>query len=139
MTAQPNLGRCRWQSNAGLLIPGINDDYEGAAPDIGAFEFAPSLALRGAPGDQKIYLDWEVNTTLPATATWRIDYYTTTLAAPFTATDPLSITRAYTLNSLTNYQWYTVTLTAVGTNPVLSDTVRVMPTDIFVYLPLALR
>lgn len=30
--------------DAGVLIPGINDGYEGAAPDIGAFEFAPDAA-----------------------------------------------------------------------------------------------
>jgi hypothetical protein len=126
--------------DAGLIIPGINDGYEGAAPDIGAFEFIPSLALRGAPGDQKIYLDWEVNTTLPATTTWHIDYYTTTLTAPFTATDPLSITRAYTLTGLANYQTYTVTLNAmVGATSILSDTVCVMPTNLFVYLPITVK
>jgi hypothetical protein len=127
--------------DAGLLIPGINDGYEGAAPDIGAFEFTPSLTLHGAPGDQTIYLNWEVNTTLPATSTWHIDYYTTTATAPFTATDPFSTTRAYTLtNHVTNYQWYTVTLHAmVGETSWLSDTVRVMPTDIFVYLPVAMK
>jgi hypothetical protein len=27
----------------GLWIPGINDDYEGTAPDVGAVEFSPSL------------------------------------------------------------------------------------------------
>jgi hypothetical protein len=126
--------------DAGLIIPGINDGYEGDAPDIGAFEFTPSLALRGVPGNQEIYLDWEVNTTLPTTTTWHIDYYTTSMTTLFTATDPLSITRAYTLSDhVINYEWYTVTLIAVGTNPVLSDTVRVMPTDIFVLLPLVLR
>jgi len=126
--------------DAGLFIPGINDGYGGAAPDIGAFEFAPSLTLRGAAGNETIYLDWEVNTTLPATTTWRIDYYTTTLTAPFTATDPFSDTRTHTLAGLTNYQTYTITLNAmVGTTPILSDTVCVMPTDIFVHLPLVMR
>jgi hypothetical protein len=126
--------------DAGLFIPGINDGYGGAAPDIGAFEFAPSLTLRGAAGNETIYLDWEVNTTLPATTTWRIDYYTTTLTAPFTATDPFSDTRTHTLTDLINYQTYTVTLNAmVGATPILSDTVCVMPTDIFVYLPLAIK
>jgi hypothetical protein len=123
--------------DAGLFIPGINDGYGGAAPDIGAYEFTPSLTLRGVPGNQTIYLDWDVNTTLPATTTWRIDYYTTTLTAPLAVTDPLSSTRACTLTNLTNYQTYTVTLNAmVGATSILSDTVCVMPTDIFVYLPL---
>ena len=126
--------------DAGLIIPGINDGYGGAAPDIGAYEFAPSLTLRGAPGNQTIYLDWDVNTTLPATTTWRIDYYTTTLTTPFTATNPFSDTRTHMLAGLTNYQTYTVTLNAMlGTAPILSDTVCVMPTDIFVHLPLMLK
>jgi hypothetical protein len=113
---------------------------QGAGWDIGAYEFAPDLDLLGAPGDQTIYLNWTVNTTLPAVATWRIDYYTTTASAPFTATDPLSITRAYTLTGLTNYQTYTVTLSAmVGATPILSDTVRVMPTNLFVYLPITAK
>jgi hypothetical protein len=124
--------------DAGLSIPGINDDYEGAAPDIGAFEFIPSLTLCGAPGNQKICLDWEVNTTLPATATWRIDYYTQT-SSIYTAIEPLSITRTSTLTGLTNYEWYTVTLSTVGTASILSDTVRVMPTNLFVHLPMVVN
>jgi hypothetical protein len=44
--------------------------------------------------------------------------------------------RAYSLNGLTNYEPYTVTLSTVGVTPPLSDTVCVMPTDIFVHLPL---
>jgi hypothetical protein len=127
--------------DAGLLIPGINDEYEGAAPDIGAFEFVPRLELYGSPGDQTIYLDWVVNGTLPPTTTWRIDYTTSTLTAPFTATEPLSTTRSTVLtDNVENYQWYTVTLHAMaGETSWLSDTVRVMPTDVFVYLPLIQR
>jgi hypothetical protein len=38
---------------------------------------------------------------------------------------------------LTNYVWYTVTLEAMqGSTSFLDDTVRVMPTDRRVYLPL---
>jgi hypothetical protein len=101
------------------------------------------LALSGAPGNATIHLHWNVLawTYLPPTTTWRIDYYTTTASAPFSATDPFSITRAYTLTDhVINYQWYTVTLHALtdGT-PWLSDTVRVMPTDILVYLPLTAK
>jgi hypothetical protein len=98
-----------------------------------------ALELRGAPGDGAIRLSWRVNADLPATTTWRVDCYKSTATLPLTATDPLSTTRAFTLTGLANYQWHTVTLTAVGTDPVLSDTVRVMPTDIFTYLPLVQR
>jgi hypothetical protein len=107
--------------------------------DRGAYEFKPSLTLHGAPADQAINLTWTVNVTPPATATWHIDYYTTSTNV-LTATEPLSSTRARTLNDLTNGEWYTVTLYAMeGTTAILSDTVRAMPTDIFVYLPLALK
>jgi len=72
-------------------------------------------------------------------SSWRIDYYTTTQPTPFTATDSLSATRAYTLAGLTNGDWYTITLSTVDCAPPLSDTVHVMPTNLFVYLPLVLR
>ena len=46
----------------------------------------------------------------------------------------------YSLTGLTNYTRYTVTLNGMlDSTPFLTDTVRVMPTDIFVYLPLVLR
>ncbi len=107
--------------------------------DIGAYEAVPELELQARGGDRAIHLTWQVNATLPVTSTWRIEYYTQT-ATIYTATDPFSATRAYTLTGLTNYQWYTVILHAMlGSTSFLSDTVRVMPTDRFVYLPLVLR
>ncbi len=126
--------------DAGLIIPGINDGYQGSAPDIGAYELVPSLDLRATPADRAIPLSWQVNTTLPPASTWRVEYYTQT-ATIYTATDPYSATRSLTLTqNVHNYQWYTVTLHAMdGAASILSDTVRVMPTDRFVYLPLALK
>jgi hypothetical protein len=125
-----------WTQEMGLGLA-----YEGSAPDLGAYEFTPDLVLHGTPADKAINLGWTVNITLPVTTTWRIDYYTQTVTAPFTATDPLSVTRATVLTEhVHNYQWYTVTLHAMlGETSWLSDTVRVMPTDRFVYLPLVLR
>jgi hypothetical protein len=44
------------------------------------------------------------------------------------------------LTSLTNYTGYTVTLSALlDSTSFLSDTVRVMPTDRLVYLPLVTK
>lgn len=109
-------------------------------PDIGTYEFVPRLVLYGAPADRAIHLSWTVNTVLPATSTWQIDYrsQTGTLYTPVVGI--ISATRAYTLTGLANYTWYTVTLSAmVGSTPFLSDTVQVMPTDTFVYLPMMLR
>jgi hypothetical protein len=98
------------------------------------------LVLRGAPQDQGIRLTWQVGTTLSPTSTWRLAYDGPTGAQPSPITGITSTTRAYTLTGLTNYVWYTVTLNGMlGSTPLLTDTVWVMPTDIFVYLPLVLR
>jgi hypothetical protein len=95
------------------------------------------LVLTGTPGDGTIYLDWSVEALLPVTATWHVDYYTQT-ASVYTATEPLSTIRSTVLTqNVHNYRWYTVTLHAMtGSTAWLSDTVRVMPTDLLVYLPL---
>jgi hypothetical protein len=108
-------------------------------PDIGAVEFVPALNLQAQPDDETLYLTWTVNTTLPATTTWLITYYTNP-TSPFTATNPLSTTRVYTLTGLSNYTPYTVTLEAMLSNtPFLTDTIRATPTDIFVYLPVVTK
>jgi Purple acid Phosphatase, N-terminal domain len=108
-----------------------------AAWDIGAYEAIPEVALYGAPANQAIYLAWQINTPLPVTSTWRIDYASGTGTAYLPITGIVSSTRAYSLTGLTNYTWYTVTLSAMlDSTPFLSDTVRVMPTDRLVYLPL---
>ncbi|HSD84489.1 MAG TPA: LamG-like jellyroll fold domain-containing protein [Anaerolineae bacterium] len=97
-----------------------------------------ALELQGTPGNHRIDLNWFVNVTLPITSTWRIAYYSQTV--PITIDNILSPTRAYPLTGLTNYAWYTVTLNAMLENsPLLTDTVRAMPTDIFVHLPLVRR
>ncbi len=50
--------------NAGVYIPGINDDFVGSAPDIGAFEYQSSLSvayfspLVAFPEDNRILLKW---------------------------------------------------------------------------------
>ncbi len=125
--------------DAGVVIPGFNDGYQGAAPDLGAIEFVPALTLHGTPADQAANLTWAVNTTLPATTTWQIDYYLIP-SNVFTVTDPISTTRSYQLTNLTNGEWYTVTLKAMlGSTVFLSDTVSVMPVDNFVYLPVVLK
>ena len=98
------------------------------------------LQLRGTPGNQKIHLTWEVSTTLPVTSTWQINYYTQTGTVVIPAPSLTNTVHAYTLTGLTNYAWYTVTLNAMmDMAPILTDTVRVMPTDRFVYLPLVIR
>ncbi len=117
----------------------FSDTFARNAVHIYRIPLAP-LDLRGRPGNHTIYLDWEVNTTLPPTSTWTIAYDGPTGDQPSPITGIPSPTRAYTLTGLTNYVWYTVTLNAMVENmPFLTETVRVMPTDRFVYLPLVLK
>jgi parallel beta-helix repeat protein len=109
---------------------------QGAGWDIGAYEFVPALNLDGTSGNGVISLEWTLNVSLAATSTWQISYYTDTPAATVLVTNSLTYTaRTYTLTGLENGRWYTVTL-SVDTTPILSETVCVMPTDKFVYLPL---
>jgi hypothetical protein len=116
------------------------DVWEVAREELAGIIEGDSLRLYGSPADRAIHLTWELSSTLPSTTTWHIDYYTQT-ASVYTATDPLSATRSIVLTeNVQNYQWYTVTLSAlVDRTALLSDTVRVMPTDIFVHLPLVRR
>jgi hypothetical protein len=121
-------------------------DYEGNPRptgngyDIGAYEFTPALKLYLAPADRALHLRWTVNTSLPATSTWQIDYQSESGTVWLPVTGIISPTRAYTLTGLSNYARYTVTLSAMlGSSPLLSDTAVATPTDIFVYLPIILK
>jgi hypothetical protein len=112
----------------------------GVGWDVGAYEFVPSLVLHGTPADQSIHLTWTVTGDLPVTSTWRITYDPPDGDESPPISDITNTTRAYTLTGLTNYALYTVTLSAIlESTPFLTDTVKVMPTDIFVYLPLVSR
>jgi hypothetical protein len=98
------------------------------------------LTLNGIPGDKTIYLTWEVNASLPLTATWTINYSGPTGNQPSPITGLPEPTRTYALTGLTNYTLYTVTLNAMLNNtPILTDTVTRMPTDISISLPLILK
>jgi len=115
------------------LNEGISLVYEGAAPDLGAYEYEPQVKLHGSSGDQSIYLSWTVNMTLPTTTTWTITYDGPAGSPPSPITGLAEQTRTYTLTDLTNYTWYTITL---ATDPSrLSDSITTMPTDHSIYLP----
>jgi hypothetical protein len=116
------------------LNQGISLAYHGAAPDQGAYEFEPQLVLTGSPGDQWIHLNWLVNTNLPVTTTWTISYEGPAGSPPSPITGITEPTRTFTLNDLTNYTWYTVTLTTVPL--LLVASVTLMPTDHLEYFPI---
>jgi hypothetical protein len=102
---------------------------------------ASDLTLRGRAYDRAIHLAWDVTPPPPPTTTWRIGYASGTGTLLFPAAEiPTSTVRAWTLDGLTNYVWYTITLNALlDSTPFLTDTVAVMPTDLHVYLPLILK
>jgi hypothetical protein len=132
--------------DVGMALPELNYDMnavgrpQGWAWDIGAHEAVPAVGLSGTPADRAIHLSWTVNITPPLSSTWQIGYASetgTVLVPPISLT---STARNHTITGLTNYVWYTVTLNAVvSATPILTDTVRVMPTDRFLYLPLVLK
>lgn len=127
--------------------PPIGPDVEGYYTDIPAKRRFEGLAcsqvmdliLDGIPGDRMIHLTWEVNANLPVTGTWMISYEGPPGDQPSPITDLPEPTRDYTLTGLENFTPYLITLNAMreGT-PILTDTVSVIPTDIFVFLSLVI-
>ncbi|MCP5095522.1 MAG: hypothetical protein GY943_08225 [Chloroflexi bacterium] len=108
--------------------------------DIGAVEFIPSLQLSGSPNDQTVYLQWQVNTILPGSVTWDITYTGSTGNPTSPIIGLANGTRSQTITGLQNYTVHQFTLTAMdGGSPILTDTISIMPTDIFVYLPIVQR
>jgi hypothetical protein len=130
-----------WTLDDGLHLQAGSPAIDGGEGGtfIGAYAFRPDLQLGGRPADQAIHLTWEVRPTLPATTTWTLTYEGPAETEPLPITGIPEPTRTYTLTGLTNFEWYTVTLTSVGTSPVLSDTLLIMPTDQLLYLPLLNR
>lgn len=99
----------------------------------------PEVKLSGIPGDQTITLRWQVTgITLPPTSTWQLAYEGPAGLPPSPITNITNTLSTYELANLTNFQWYTVTL-SLENPPSLTDTVVVMPTDRFVYLPAVMR
>jgi hypothetical protein len=131
-------------ASLGLGVHEHWDSFENkhySAIDYQIIDFdTPELNLHGEPAAEAIHLTWEVEGALPVTTTWQITYDGLAGDQPSPITGIISPTRAYTLTGLTNYTWYTVTLNAMlDSIPFLTDTVRVMPTDWLVYLPLVLK
>ena len=140
LASKPDFyGAMEWPSIGGDKVIG-----EGKIPALVRWEegdYIPSayetaLHLGGTPADGAIHLNWTVDVTLPRTSTWQVAYYSQTIASTVVATDSLTnTTRSYVLTGLENYQAYTITL-SLNASQAMSDTVCVMPTDIFAYLPI---
>jgi hypothetical protein len=127
-------------TDAGMDV-GVTTDLEGTLRpqgngcDIGAYEFAPALTLWHMPASRTIALAWSVNVTLPLTSAWIMDYIGPLGDQIPPITGILGGTCVYALTGLTNYVWYTITLSADP--PLVTGTVTAMPTDHIVSLPVA--
>ena len=127
--------------------PAIGPDVAGYAQDIPAkrrFEGLPCtparlLTLNGYPANQGIYLTWEVRTSLPVTSTWQISYTGPAGDQPSPVSGLPEAARAYQLTGLTNYVPYAITLNVMlGSTPILTGTLSLMPSDISLHLPVVL-
>ena len=117
-------------------LDSVSYAHKGSGPDIGAFEFVPKFELRGLPGDTEIYLTWEISEELPETAVLEIQYVGPKGSPPSPITSIPQDTNQYVLTGMKNYTFYQITLLAVVNGEIiLSDTIEVMPTDIFSFLP----
>jgi hypothetical protein len=129
--------------DAGLAVSLVTQDFDQVLRpqlggwDIGAFEFQPNLVLTGTPGDHTIHLTWQVNVSLPASATWQIDYSPGNAVPPSPVTGIANTARDFQISGLTNYTAYALTLTAFdGGSPLVTDSILVTPSDHLVSLPL---
>ncbi len=118
----------------------------GGAPDMGAYEYPVALTLWAWPGDTQAHLSWQLAGSEPALTSFTISYTRRPAGSlvfpPTLITGLPTTTRAYTLTGLVNYAWYTAVVEGwdVSETVVLrSNAAAVMPTDLFVYLPLTVR
>ena len=140
--------------DAGVTLPGINDEYVGAAPDIGAFEYEGyGFTLRAVPsahvvvpGQAAAYtLDLRpiggFSATLTLTATSPSPNITLQLN-PATATLPgqatLTVTNSYA-GTLAPGVWHTIPITATGGGVTQTASVGLLVGGARVYLPLVSR
>jgi hypothetical protein len=137
--------------DAGIDVS-VTADFEndarpfGNRTDIGADEYWPSLRLSAIPQDGKLRLVWTQYDD-PALTSYVITYsYGVGGRAASQGASPISgisaATQSYELTGLTNYVLYTITLTArdgSGSELIESNSARVMPSDIFVYLPAMMK
>jgi len=140
--------------DAGVVIPGINDSYVGAAPDMGAFEYEgygfiltaspPSCAI--APGGVGVYtigvrpaggFTSTVNlVSASPSPNLSLELVPTTVVPPGWAT--LTITDSHT-GTLLPGVWYSVPITATFGEITQVTSVNLLVGGVRVYLPVVLR
>jgi hypothetical protein len=140
--------------DAGVVIPGINDDYAGATPDIGAFEYRGyGFTLSADPSGQAVEPGGSATYTLEVgssggfaqavtlTATSSspgliLGLTPTVIAPPGQAT--LTVTDTHT-GELIPGLWYAISITATGGGDTQSVRVGLLVGGMRLYLPLILK
>jgi hypothetical protein len=141
--------------DAGLIIPGINDDYVGAAPDIGAYEYqGDGFTLAVDPSSRAINPGGVATYTLLVqpvsnfSATVNLvaasPSPSLTLSLVPTAVTPLgqatlTVTDTHVGTVLVPGLRYTVSITATGGGSTQTAQVGILVGGIRIYLPLTLR
>lgn len=111
----------------------------GARPDAGAYQSQPALAVTGRSADGYAEIAWDCDCELPGDATWVVDY-TGNIETSTAEMGNLPLdTRTVQIDGLTNYEYYSVTVSAVSAEGEIlySNTVTVLPTNMSIYLPVA--
>ncbi len=140
--------------DAGLVIPGINDDYVGAAPDIGAFEYqgygftldaAPSLGVID-PGGVATYTlsvgslggfaELVSLVTASPSPSLTLSLVPNSVTPPGEAT--LTVTDTHT-GPLPPGLWYTLPITASGAVFTQTTSVDLLVGGTQIYLPLVIK
>jgi hypothetical protein len=112
---------------------------------MGAFERDAYLVLSAWPGDAQAHLAWWGATQDPTLSSFAISLTVrppggSVVYASRPVTGLPTTTQHYTLRHLDNGAWYTIVVEGWGSEGsvlVCSNPAGVMPTDLYVYLPLA--
>lgn len=100
----------------------------------------PMVQLSWRPASQTIFVNWTIADGLPDPESWQLSYTGPVGDEPSPITNIPGDVRRYTLTGLSNYTWYDISLSGmVNGAPIMTDTVKAMPTDILIYLPALLK
>jgi hypothetical protein len=140
--------------NAGVVIPGINDEYVGSAPDIGAYEYQGYGFTLGAMPSLRVIKTSGVTTytlsvgslggfaELVGLVTASPSPSLTLSLAPDTLTPPgqatLTATDTHT-GTLPSGLWYTLPITASGGGSTQTTSVDLLVGGAQIYLPLVIK
>jgi len=141
--------------DAGVVIPGVNDDYAGAAPDVGAFEFAgEGFMLTVSPSSHAVAPGGAARYVLDVQLLGGFDQIVTLSAAspspslllslaPTSVTPPaqavLVLTDTHSGPTLLPGVWHTVPITGTGGGFTRLAAVRLLVGGARVYLPLTVK